>query len=449
MRITLLAALLVLPALAGCTGGSGEGSADRVVIETPFGDIVLELAADEAPKTVENFLKYVDDGFYDGTLFHRIIEDFMVQGGGMDSDGGFKEPTHPPVENEAASSGLKNTKYSVSMARTNDPDSATNQFFINHADNTFLDPSGSGAGYAVFGHVVEGQDVVDAIAAVPVEAYEGRADQHCQGDSQPSCPVDDVVIETIRRASGDEGASGGGNGSEDPTEAEPEPVPCASAPAAHTPDDIESTGDLQAGLITPHVWNLCSADERMLLWVHNSLDEAVDVDLSATIDGAVPADGWGLTFEEETLRLEADGSRDGRQYTDWGWTVMHLTVPDDAEGEHDLVVTAGDVTVEASLVVAPERAPTIVRGDRAEVTFDGDFTDSGEGFWDGTIPNIDVGGGGLVTGVDLGLLGLGLNETASLIVPPALAYGYDNPDGSGYEQFNGEWLTFTVTIDDF
>lgn len=448
MRVTLWAVLLVLPALAGCSGGAEEPN-DRVVIETDLGDIVLELAADKAPLTVENFLKYVDDGFYDGTLFHRIIEDFMVQGGGMDADGTFKDPTYPPVKNEA--SGLKNTKYSISMARQG-PDTATNQFFINHADNTFLDPTSTGAGYAVFGHVVAGHEVVDAIAAVPVEVYEGRPDQHCQGEQDPrqaSCPVDEVVIHTIRRAEAGEGDGGAGGGVVDPATPDPEPVPCVSAPAEHTPADIDLTGDLQAGLITPHVWNLCSSDERMLLWAHNSLDEAVDVALSATIDGAAPADGWELTFEEDSLHLEADGTRDGRQYPSWGWTVLHLTVPDDASGTHDLVVTVGDVTVEATLVVAPERTPTVDRGDRATVTFDGDFADSGEGFWEGTIPNINVGSGGLVTGVDLGLLGLGLDETASLIVPPALAYGYDNPAGSRYEQFNGEWLTFTVTVNGF
>ena len=131
------------------------------------GVITLELDAANAPKTTANFLNYVNKGFYDGTVFHRVIKNFMAQGGGFTTDMKQK-PTDDPIENEAAN-GLKNEAYTVAMARTNDPHSATAQFFINVVDNAFLNhtaPSGQGWGYAVFGKVVKGQDVVDAIKKV-------------------------------------------------------------------------------------------------------------------------------------------------------------------------------------------------------------------------------------------------------------------------------------------
>ncbi len=138
----------------------------RVTLETNYGNIVLELDAKKAPRTVANFLQYAREGFYDGTIFHRVIGDFMIQGGGFTED--FKQkPTHPPIANEAVN-GLKNTRGSVAMARTSDPQSATAQFFINVKDNSFLDyPGQDGFGYAVFGKVIEGMDVVDKIRQAP------------------------------------------------------------------------------------------------------------------------------------------------------------------------------------------------------------------------------------------------------------------------------------------
>jgi cyclophilin family peptidyl-prolyl cis-trans isomerase len=136
----------------------------RVRLATSLGDIVLELNQTKAPKSVENFLIYVNEGFYNGTIFHRVIDGFMIQGGGFTQDFQ-KKTTRAPIENEA-NNGLKNLMGTVAMARTNDPHSATAQFFINVADNGFLDhrsPSPRGWGYAVFGKVVEGMEVVDAI----------------------------------------------------------------------------------------------------------------------------------------------------------------------------------------------------------------------------------------------------------------------------------------------
>jgi len=140
------------------------GAAPQVQLETNHGNIIIELNEAKAPTTVANFLSYVEDGFYDGTIFHRVIENFMVQGGGFDQDFQQKK-TKAAIENEA-DNGLSNKRGALAMARTNDPHSATAQFFINTVDNDFLDFKGkapSGWGYAVFGEVVEGMDVVDKI----------------------------------------------------------------------------------------------------------------------------------------------------------------------------------------------------------------------------------------------------------------------------------------------
>ena len=139
----------------------------KVLMQTSLGDITLELYPDKAPKTVENFLRYVDEGFYNGTIFHRVINDFMVQGGGFTTDLSQKR-AHAAIRNEA-DNGLKNDKWTIAMARTNDPHSATAQFFINAKDNAFLNfrsKTVEGYGYCVFGKVIKGMDVVDAIEAV-------------------------------------------------------------------------------------------------------------------------------------------------------------------------------------------------------------------------------------------------------------------------------------------
>ncbi|MDR0934664.1 MAG: peptidyl-prolyl cis-trans isomerase [Burkholderiaceae bacterium] len=155
-----------------------------VILHTNHGDIKIELYPDRAPKTVENFLNYVRSGFYDGTIFHRIINDFMIQGGGFDP-GMKQKTTEAPIENEA-DNGLQNTRYSIAMARTSDPHSATAQFFINVNDNHFLDfPGQDGWGYAVFGEVTEGQDVINAIKQVST----GRSGMHAD------VPKEDVIIE--------------------------------------------------------------------------------------------------------------------------------------------------------------------------------------------------------------------------------------------------------------
>ncbi|MGO2278915.1 MAG: peptidylprolyl isomerase [Pseudomonadales bacterium] len=153
-----------------------------VELETNMGAIVIELNDEKAPKTVENFLNYVKSGQYDGTIFHRIIDGFMIQGGGMDAEMNEK-PTNAPIENEA-DNGLKNDKGTIAMARTQDPHSATSQFFINVKDNDFLNHSGKnmqGWGYTVFGKVTSGMDVIEKMRSVPT----GRFGMHADVPKEP------------------------------------------------------------------------------------------------------------------------------------------------------------------------------------------------------------------------------------------------------------------------
>lgn len=159
-----------------------------VKLHTNFGDITLELDAEKAPKTVANFLKYAEKGFYDGTIFHRVIDGFMIQGGGFMS-GLIQKETMAEIENEAAN-GLKNETYSIAMARTPNPHSASSQFFINTANNSFLNytaPTPQGFGYCVFGKVVDGKEVVDRIGKVKTGSQSGYQD----------VPLEDVVIESV------------------------------------------------------------------------------------------------------------------------------------------------------------------------------------------------------------------------------------------------------------
>ncbi len=164
----ILLAVLLLAMMAGISiGQENQVSSPQIVLETSKGEIVLALYPDKAPLTVKNFLNYVDAGFYNGTIFHRVIPGFMLQGGGFSQDMQ-KKPTLKPVKNEA-DNGLKNDRGTIAMARTQDPHSASSQFFINTVDNTFLNYKGqtmAGWGYAVFGKVINGMEVVDAISKV-------------------------------------------------------------------------------------------------------------------------------------------------------------------------------------------------------------------------------------------------------------------------------------------
>jgi len=208
-NIIVLASLIVSACtLLGCRSCDGPSRANHrqagkqsvqsssvvlVEIRTSMGPIRLELWPDKAPQTVANFLRYVDDGFYDGTVFHRVIDGFMIQGGGMTAQLQPKQ-TYPPIPNEA-DENRKNLRGTIAMARTPQVDSATSQFFINVVDNPFLDHKDDttrGFGYCVFGRVVEGMETVDRISKVPTTTRSGYQD----------VPVEPVVIESVRRIAG-------------------------------------------------------------------------------------------------------------------------------------------------------------------------------------------------------------------------------------------------------
>ena len=193
----LLTVGVSLTAAIGPLAGTAPAQAAdpvKVAVNTSAGKIVLQLNREQAPKTVANFLKYVENDFYEGTIFHRVIPGFMIQGGGLDAELNKKE-TLPPVRNEAGN-GLKNEKYTVAMARTGDPHSATSQFFINTANNEDLnrDRSRDGYGYTVFGRVVEGQDVVDKISQVPTQA---KPNPEAPGRLMKNVPVEPIVIQSV------------------------------------------------------------------------------------------------------------------------------------------------------------------------------------------------------------------------------------------------------------
>jgi cyclophilin family peptidyl-prolyl cis-trans isomerase len=184
LLLPLLALLVPAPA-----GAEDSLPNPQVVIETGQGNVTLRLFRDKAPATVENFLQYVDDGFYEGTIFHRVIPNFMIQGGGFLPDM-TEKPTRAPIPNESRNR-LHNVRGTVAMARTADPDSAAAQFFINQRTNLRLDWRPGQPGYTVFGEVTDGMAVVDFIATAPVQQVGGHAD----------VPVEPVIIERIRRKS--------------------------------------------------------------------------------------------------------------------------------------------------------------------------------------------------------------------------------------------------------
>lgn len=188
MKMIKIALSVLVLVVAGSVYAQEEGEPIMVKMTTSLGSLTLELYPEAAPVTVSNFLEYVDSGFYEGTVFHRVIRNFMIQGGGFDAKLSRKK-TLDAIKNEAAN-GLKNDRGTIAMARTSVPDSATSQFFINTVDNAFLnykDDSPQGIGYCVFGKVVEGMDIVDAIQAVSTGIAQGMQD----------VPNEPVLIEKV------------------------------------------------------------------------------------------------------------------------------------------------------------------------------------------------------------------------------------------------------------
>lgn len=172
------------------------GAGEIAVIETSMGTIEIELDIEHAPVTVENFVNYANSGYYEGLVFHRVMSEFMIQGGGFDTDGSYKTPSDPIV-NEA-NNGHSNVRGTIAMARTAEPDSATSQFFINTVDNTFLDyQSADSPGYTVFGTVVSGMDIVDEIESVATTTKDAYFPDYDFSQPMENWPIDEVIIESV------------------------------------------------------------------------------------------------------------------------------------------------------------------------------------------------------------------------------------------------------------
>ncbi len=406
---------------------------DVAALDTDKGCIVIELYNDKTPITTANFRTYASEQFFDGTLFHRIARGFMIQGGGMDTNGQFREPTHPMIHNEARESGLLNAKYTIAMARLGPepncstcpdrPDSATNQFFINHADNANLDPSPSSAGYAVFGKVVQGQDVVEAIATVPVAPM--KQGSHCQDDN---CPVQDVVIRTVRIL----GATSGTTTL--PAQAESS---CVSLDNGAPP----APAAVHVDLITPGVWNVCSNTESQYVWVHNNGTAPLDYTWSLTGAGgaALPA-GWTATFVTPSGTLAEAGAKEGA----WAATVVKLTIPaSQPAGQIQAELHAGGATRPFVFHVAEERGRVTVSGEHVQTHYDLD-DDRGTAIQHNGDFCVTLGPGtNAVQGYAWGLIGLAKGETVTLVVPPPFAYHY-----SGHS-LSAKTLVWKATINGY
>ncbi len=407
--LTLVLLALLTAALAGCS--HPDSDADRAAINTTHGCILLEFYGDEAPETVENFIQYAEDGFYEDTIFHRIIPNFMIQGGGFTESGQQKQTRDPiPLEYD-----VPNERGNVAMARTGDPDSATSQFFVNTVDNTQnLGPGGADQyGYTVFARVVEGMDVVDQIAAEPTGTGP---------TGQPDWPQDPPTIEGVNLDGECEGS--------EPEEPED---PVYGVDAGLVADTQTDEG----------VWEttISAETDYVAFWILNEGNQADTFDLSVEAP-----DQWEVTLETETVELGSGGGAGDAQVT---YLTFGVDEQDRGNGTFTVeVVSQGDPDASVTLEIRPvfdESFVDAVSGfeNSVNIAYTGSF-DSGEEFDSGSFDTIP-GSGQTVPGFDKGLLGLAVGETVDIRFPPEAGYGY-NP-GQGREQFAGEWLNFEITLE--
>jgi len=432
----LLVALLLAAALAGCGGRNGEDGPSApysvVVMETTEGDITLRLYDDEVPVTVGNFLALAHEDAYDGAPFHRIISGFMMQGGGggdahpdfADAKGNIPDEFHPDLLHDGP--GV------LAMANTGSPDTGSRQFYITFRATPHLDAYDDGAPkpcesrrpgtlscHAVFGEVTEGLDVVQKVER--------------EVASQGGNPRRAMSLEAIRFVQCGPAAPAG-----------------ACADAVPPSDPLGEGGDAPLGLITPGRWDVGGMEDHILVWTENREEVPIAVHWSAAFPDGAP-DGWEVTpAEEETVVPMAGATTTGLRgetvHRNWTWTVFTLRVPEGAAAQTARIAFSnGHESIGADVVVGASLDRVTHRDDVVDVSFNGTFADTDESFYAGSIPDIVLGSGGLVPGVDLGLFGLRVNETQTLVVPPPLAYSYDNPPT--HAQFDGRWLHFTVTVD--
>lgn len=410
-------------------GGPAPPATDgnpQVSIKTSVGEMVAELYPGQAPKTVENFLRYVDEGYYTDLQFYRIVPGFVNQGGG----GGTGKPaTHPAIANEAVASGLKNTKYTLAMARQDAPDSASSEFYINAADNCGLDPKAtsscpeqavSDAGYAVFGKLVSGFEVSDVI--------NGMA-----GQAPPTF--------TIRRV----GATSPPTTGAPSSTASGPPQVCQDGPDSGPP--APPAGDVAADLITPGFWNVCGDRDHMYVWVHNNSTANVAYTWNVTGPGGSPLPpGWSVTFQSPSGLLQPVGTRgtapDGRpSYADWAATLATLTVPAQTGPMHfPAELRVGGAIRHFVFHVQAPRGQLTQSGEHVQTHYDLDDSEGNVIQHDGDFcvtlgPQTNA-----VPGYAWGLIGVAKGETVTLQVPPPFAYGYGN------QGLEGKTLVWKATV---
>ncbi len=410
-------AVLTIVTLSGCVEDTKpEGS--QVKFETTLGEFVVETWPDKAPITVENFLQYVHEGHYDGLTFHRIAPGFVVQGGGYLPDHETLRETRDPIKNEA-SPDVPNKEWTLSMARTSAPDSATSQFFINLADNKALDKTGGSAGYAVFGKVISGHATIEAMT----EAAPGRS--FGAGGFWPAEPI------VINQATIISGAT--------PTPP-PQPEPPVPTFACDKPAAREAMSPVDADLITPGLWCITMTEDSSLIWARHRADGDVSIAWQITgAGGAALPDGWSITFDDASATLGNHKSDDEAAYT-----MAHVTVPAGTNGTFALELHTGVSVTPFTAQVTLVHERLTKQGSSAEVDYAGRCHSDGKQFDSGSFP-LTIGGKRAITGFDLGLIGHGENEEVMLHIPAPLAYGYNGPVCAGDEAD----LIFDVQVTSF
>lgn len=417
---TVLASVLLSTLVAGCTTDPGLGDPDAgpVTFQTNLGCFVVEFFPDDAPITVANFLRYVDEGFYSDVAFHRVVAGFVIQGGGFDVSG-TKKDTHDPIPLEAK---LPNARGTLSMARTNDQNSGTSQFFVNLVDNAALDKSRSNPGYAVFGKVTVGMDIIDQIGAMPVGPSPG-------GQAGAEWPREEAYIKSAARG--------------DNCEQAPPPEPTYGL-------DVGLMHDTQAA---DGAWEVrvSGATDYAPAWLLNTGNQPD----TFTVKIVGPAH-WDISIVPTQIDLGPDGQRSGNgRYAYADHAILSLSY-DQSKGtpaETDRIrvsfTSEGDPSVVTTLALAPvlgsdHPTPVSAEGDQVTVGYRGSF-DNGEEFDSGSFPTT-LGSGQTVPGFDYGLLGFAQGEEMTIRFPPEFGYGHDNPPGSRLAKFNSEWLNFDIDM---
>ncbi len=404
MRILLTAVFVLTASLAGCTG---EDSGLTATLHTNMGDITVLLYDEHAPITVGNFAHLAQTGLYNDTKFHRIVSDFMMQGGDPNSkdddpsdDGrggpGYTIPDEIRPELRHDKGGL------LSMANSG-PDTGGSQFFITFKATPWLDDK-----HTIFGEVIDGMDVV---RKVDEEA------SSLKPDGVP--PRKTVVLESVTIH---------GN----PPEFNP--------PA---PRDSEMGDGIQADLITPGTWTITNTTDHVLWWIHNGDDAQTTVDLSFEGPDGWVFDAGGSSITLAPAATDQQGAGGRYTYPDWGYGVATVTVPDGTSGSFEGAFVIDGERFPLNFDVQSTDQAVSALGHSVTTDYRGYFTDSEEQFDQGQFP-LSIGGGRAIPGFDLGLAGHAVGEDVTLVIPPALAYGYH---ASGrLADFNGQWLSFDIQL---